>query len=172
MEKKKLIVLTALVGLALITATRALSHGPAAQTRAVSTQGPSDEDIKLFRNDLRSLEKQIIAANMALTHTEAQQFSPNYDQYTAELVKIADRKYALLKDYSTAMDSERTNGQFDNAISQLRLKYFPIFFARQCLVRNGSVPSTRLAPLTDYRLSVGITNAPHRVVGHSRIALL
>jgi hypothetical protein len=66
MEKKKLIVCTALVGVSLITATRAFAQGPAAPTPAVSTQDPSDEDIKLFRKDLRSLKKQIIARQHGL----------------------------------------------------------------------------------------------------------
>jgi hypothetical protein len=133
MEKKRLIALTALVVVSLLTATRAHAQGPAAQTPAASTHDPSDEDIKLFRKDLRSIKKQIIAANMDLTDTEAQQFWPCYARYAAELAKITDRKYALLKDYSTAMSSEQAESyvkgraEVDNAIMQLRLKYFPIF---------------------------------------------
>lgn len=133
MGKMNLIVLTALVGVSLITATRAFAQGPAAQTPAASAQDPSDQDIKLFRKDLRSLKKQIIAANMDLTDTEAQQFWPIYDRYTADLAKITDRKYALLKDYSTAMSSEQAESyvkgraEVDKAIMQLRLQYFSIF---------------------------------------------
>jgi len=41
-------------------------------------QDPSDEDITLFRKDVRSLKKQIIVANMDLTDTEAQQVWPIY----------------------------------------------------------------------------------------------
>jgi len=53
-----------------------------------SPQGVSDQDIALFRQDIRSQKKQLIAANLALTDTEATKFWPLYDQYTAELTKI------------------------------------------------------------------------------------
>ena len=55
-----------------------------------AAQDPSDEDIKLFRKDIRSVRKQIIAANMDLSDTEAEQFWPLFDRYTAELVTITD----------------------------------------------------------------------------------
>jgi hypothetical protein len=60
----------------------------------------SDEDLKLFRKDVRSLKKQIIAANMGLTEAEALQFWPVYDSYTADLATIMDKKYALLNEYA------------------------------------------------------------------------
>jgi hypothetical protein len=40
--------------------------------RPASAQDPVDEDIKLFRKDLRSVRKQIIAANMVLSDKEAE----------------------------------------------------------------------------------------------------
>ena len=101
-----------------------------------SGQDPVDEDIKLFRKDLRSLRKQIIAANMSLNDQEAEQFWPLFDRYTQELVAKQDIKYALLTEYSkhyTAMtdqDAEkyvRGRADVDEAILQVRLKYFPQF---------------------------------------------
>jgi hypothetical protein len=98
--------------------------------------GTSDEDIRLFRKDLRSLKKQIIAANMDLTETEAQQFWPTYDRYTAELTAITDRKYALLKEYATNYDAitgdqaetyVKGRGDVEESITKLRLKYFQLF---------------------------------------------
>src|ERR1700689_1684543 len=65
-----------------------------------SAQDPADQDIKLFRKDLRSLRTQIIAANMDLGDTEAEQFWPLFDRYTQELVAKQDGKYALLKEYA------------------------------------------------------------------------
>src|SRR5215469_1180516 len=41
----------------------------------------SDKDIQMLREDIRSQRKQLIAANMKLTDTEAEKFWPNYDQY-------------------------------------------------------------------------------------------
>jgi hypothetical protein len=62
-----------------------------------SAQSSTDQDIDLLRKDIRSQKKQIIAANLQLTDTEAEKFWPLYDQYTAELVKINDAKYAAIK---------------------------------------------------------------------------
>src|SRR5271155_4212802 len=97
-----------LAGVALTSGDRALAQGPTSQ--ATSNQTGSDEDINLFRKDVRSLKKQIIAANMDLKDTEAQQFWPIYDRYTRELAAITDTKYALLKEYAqnyTTMTSEQ-----------------------------------------------------------------
>ena len=60
----------------------------------------SSQDLDLLRKDLRSQKKQLIAANLKLTDAEATKFWPVYDQYTAELVKINDKKYALIQDYA------------------------------------------------------------------------
>lgn len=69
---------------------------------AFAQQGPatpsaSDHDIQLLRKDLRSAQKQIIAANMPLTDAEAQKFWPLYEQYNAEKVKINDDKLLVIK---------------------------------------------------------------------------
>jgi hypothetical protein len=101
-----------------------------------SAQDSTDEDIKLFRKDLRSVRKQIIAANMDLSDKEAEQFWPLFERYTQELVAKQDRKYALLKEYAenyTTMNDEqaekyvRGRADVDEAILQARLKYFPLF---------------------------------------------
>src|SRR3984885_4144404 len=107
-----------------------------AGTRPASAQDPTDENIKLFRKDLRSMRKQIIAANMDLSDKEAEQFWPLFERYTQELVAKQDEKYALLKeyaqDYLTMTDAEaekyiRGRASVDQVILQVRLKYFPIF---------------------------------------------
>jgi hypothetical protein len=124
--------------------------------RAVA-QDPSDEDIKLFRKDIRSLRKQIIAANIDLSDTEPEQFWPLFDRYTAELVTITDRKYVLLKEYAhnyTTMTSEgaekyiRGRAAVEESIMQLRLKYLPLF--RKVL----SGRSTALFFQIDWRLGL------------------
>ena len=103
---------------------------PSAQSNNV------DQDIDLMRKDVRSQKKQIIAANLQLTDAEAEKFWPLYDQYTAELVKINDAKYAALKSYATGY-STLTDDQavgltkqvlvVDQNVAQLRQKYVPIF---------------------------------------------
>ena len=124
MNRKSLIVTTVLIGASLVSGTRAFA------------QDPNDEDIKLFRKDVKSLRKQIIASNLDLTDTEAQQFWPIFDRYTAELVAITDKKYALLKEYAqnyTTLTGEQAEayiqGRADVEVSimQLRLHYLPIF---------------------------------------------
>ena len=130
MKNKTMIVASVFVGISLLSGGKAFAQDTAQQ--AAST----DEDIKLFRKDVRSLRKQIIAANMDLTDTEAQQFWPIFDRYTAELVTITDSKYALLTDYAQNYDSMtgeqaesyiRGRADVEESITKLRLKYFPIF---------------------------------------------
>ena len=142
---KKSIVTALLAGAAIISANSAFA------------QDTTDEDILLFRKDVRSLKKQIIAANMDLTETEAQQFWPIYDLYTAELAKITDPKYSLLKEYAqnyaTMTDEQaesyvKGRATVEQSIMQLRLKYFPIF--RKVL----SGKSTALFFQMDWRLGL------------------
>lgn len=100
-----------------------------------SGQSSVDQDIDLMRKDVRSQKKQIIAANLQLTDAEAVKFWPLYDQYTAELVKINDAKYAAIKDYATNYDSLTDDKALslmrqilgvDQSVAQLRQKYVPI----------------------------------------------
>jgi len=102
MNKKSLIAAAVLAGVSLMSAHMALAQDPPSQaTKAVASfQVPSDEDIKLFRKDLRSLKKQIIAANMGLTDTEAEQFWPVYDRYQTELTGVNDRLVKVIEDYT------------------------------------------------------------------------
>jgi len=85
---------------------------------------------------VRSLKKQIMAANLNLTDTEAQQFWPIYDRYTAELVAITNAKYTLLKEYAqnyTTITDEQAESYIkgraavEESVMKLRLKYFPTF---------------------------------------------
>ena len=126
MNKRSLIATTVLIGVSLMSGARALAQD----------QASSDEVIKLIRKDLRSLKKQVVAANMDLTDAEAERFWPVYNRYTEELVKITDKKYALLNEYAqnyTTITSEQAESYIkgraavDESIMQLRLKYFPIF---------------------------------------------
>jgi hypothetical protein len=124
MNRKAFIMGTVLGGLAFIGASSA------------KAQDPTDEDIKLFRKDIRSLRKQIVAANIDLSDGEAEKFWPLFEKYTAELVAKQDGKYALLKEYAenyTTMNSKdaenyiRGRAAIEEAILQVRLRYFPLF---------------------------------------------
>ena len=129
--------IVAVLAVSLIGATRALAQEAARlQTGTRSDQVISDEDIRLLRKDLRSMRKQIVAANLELTDAEAQAFWPIYDRYTAELATTLDKKYALIQsyqqNYSSMTDAQaagyiKGRAQVEAAVTQLRLKYFPMF---------------------------------------------
>jgi len=115
---------------------QAAASQQSATTGSKSPQKVSDQDIALLRQDIRSSKKQLIAANLTLTDTEATKFWPVYDQYTAELTTINDTKYALIKEYATnwgSVNDEQAASLIkrslaaDDAIAQLRSKYVPIF---------------------------------------------
>jgi len=57
----------------------------------------SDQDIALMRQDIRSHKKQLVAQSLTLTDAEATRFWPIYDRYVAELIKINDKKFALIQ---------------------------------------------------------------------------
>lgn len=119
------------------------------QTIASATKNPQaslDQDVALLRQDVRSQKKQIIASNLQLTDAEASKFWPVYDQYTAEVTKLGDQKYALIKEYAQGYGT-LTNDQalslikqslaLDEEAAQLRSKYVPIF--------NKILPGTKTA---------------------------
>jgi len=123
---------------ALVLATAWIVGGPAGYAQSSgSTDSPTvtDRDIQLLRQDVRSQKKQLVAANLTLTEAEATKFWPIYDQYAAEMTKIGDQKYALIKEYAQNFGS-LTDAQaqslldrslaLDEAIAQLRIKYVPI----------------------------------------------
>ena len=138
--------------LALALASLCMMSVPAARAQAASqaassdSQTVSDQDIQLLRQDLRSQKKQLIAANLKLTDTEATKFWPIYDQYVAELSKVNNDKYAVVKEYANnygtltdaqALDLTKRLLAVDNAVAQLRMKYVPIV--------NGVLPGVKTA---------------------------
>jgi hypothetical protein len=125
-------------------------HGQAASSTpssaSAANQASIDQDVDLLRQDLRSKKKQMIAANLKLTDAESTKFWPVYDQYSAELTKLGDQKYALIKEYAQGFGT-LTNDQAlslikrslaqDESIAQLRMKYVPIV--------NKVLPGTKTA---------------------------
>jgi hypothetical protein len=109
---------------------------PLVHSQTTGNPTVSDQDLQLLRKDLRSMKKQIIAANMQLTDAEAERFWPAYDQYTAETVKTYDARYAIIKEYAEnfrkltdaeAQSLARRWTDVDGAVVQLRQKYFSVF---------------------------------------------
>jgi hypothetical protein len=110
--------------------------GTGQSQQALPPSNISDNDINLLRKDLRSAQKQIIAANVPLTDAEAQKFWPVYEQHNAEKVKINDDKLLVIKDYAanfqnlTDYQAETLVNkwaQVDQSAVQLRTKYIPMF---------------------------------------------
>ena len=108
----------------------------AANGTAAAPESSIDQDIALLRKNLHDQRKQIIAANLPLTSSEAEKFWPVYDQYIGELIKTNNTKYALLKQYVQASGSlsddqaDATVKQWldvDESVTQLRTKYLPMF---------------------------------------------
>ena len=89
----------------------------------------------MLRKDIRSQKKQLIAQNLQLSDTDATKFWPIYDRYTAELVKINDKKYGAMQEYAdkfgTLTDDQalalaKKFQAVDVEAAQLRAKYLPI----------------------------------------------
>jgi hypothetical protein len=133
--KKPLLAVLALSGV-VMTAYHPASAQNAGAQPAANSQTALDQNIELMRKDIRSQKKQIVAANVPLTDSEAQAFWPVYDQYTAELTKLGDQKYALIKEYAQSYNT-MTDAQaddwtkrllnLDSDVAALRLKYQPSF---------------------------------------------
>jgi hypothetical protein len=121
-------------------AQESVSHPPRHFTAPKPTNDDArttpDQDIELLKKDLRSQKKQIVAANMQLTDTEAEKFWPIYDRYAADLAAIYDTKMALVGEYLdnyTTMNGDeaesylRRRAALEEDVMQLRLKYVPAF---------------------------------------------
>ena len=117
---------------------RAQSSG---STQAASSSGQdnkqiTDADIETLRKDLRAKKKEMVAINLNLTPDQATKFWPVYDDYVANLTKINDEKYAVLKEYvntwgkiTDALAESLTQRALDvdNRVAQLRIHYLPLF---------------------------------------------
>lgn len=135
MFKKNFAALVALAAsFALYTPALRAQAAPATGGTQASNSAGIDQDVQLLREDIRSERKQIIAANMGLTDAEAVKFWPVYDQYAAELAKLGDARYALIKEYAQTYDA-MTDAEADSLLKrataldeqqvQLRTKYIP-----------------------------------------------
>ena len=95
-----------------------------------------EKDLALIRRDIRADKKQIIAANVSLTETEATKFWPVYDQYVADMTKHNDEFYSLIKDYAanqkTITDVQAASmikrwAEIQIGQAQTRQKFIPLF---------------------------------------------
>jgi hypothetical protein len=136
--KNKTVMVFMLAGAFSLSGFRVAAQTATGQETATSTkseQVASDQDIQLLRKDIRSQKKQLIAANLSLTATEATKFWPIYDQYEAEYAKISDTKLALIKEYAQnldtatdeqALDYLKRSEEISESAIQLRKRYVPL----------------------------------------------
>ena len=164
--KKKLAALSLIAGAMLIRGpeTKGQSGNAPSSQSTSAPQAGIDRDIQMLRQDLRSKKKQTIAANLQLSDADATKFWPVYDQYTAELVKINDEKYAVFKEFANSWGNMKDDQALsltsralavEEKVAQLRIKYMPIFGK----VVSGSTVATffqierRVQSLVDLQLS-------------------
>src|SRR6266852_6663127 len=96
----------------------------------------TDQQLTLLRRDIRSIKKQLIAANLTLTDSEAPKFWQMYEQYSAETERINDKRTTIIKEYSEDYGT-LTDDQADNLIrrwldtdieqTKLRQQYVAVF---------------------------------------------
>ena len=136
--KKIMFAVLAFVGVSGFGSPRVVAQDPTTQPAAAaggSAEAFSDQQFALLRKDIRSIKKQLIAANLTLTDSEAAKFWQVYEQYSADFGKIYDTRTAIIKEYSDGYGS-LTDEQADNLIrrwldtdiaaAQLRQRYVPI----------------------------------------------
>jgi len=107
-----------------------------AQTYSTPLPTVNDKDVALLRKNLQAEAKQLITKNMQLTDSEAAAFWPLYDQYAAEVRKVNDTRFGLVKQYAkiykTMTQDEadsliRLLAEADQTIISLRMQYLPKF---------------------------------------------
>jgi len=137
--KRITVAMLVFTGVSMLGSAGAFAQDSPAHSTA-ATPGSADaftsQQFALLLKDIRSIKKQVIAANLTLTDSEASKFWPVYEQYSAEFAKINDARAALVKEYSEEYGTQ-TDEQADSlvrrwldvdiAAAQLRQKYVPIF---------------------------------------------
>lgn len=138
------------------------AQDPASKTAPAPGQNDGqflNQQLTLLRKDIRSIKKQLIAANLTLTDSEATKFWPLYEQYSGETGKINETRAALIKEYADGYGS-LTDDQADSLIrrwldtdlaaAQLRQKYVAIL--------HNVLPGTKVATFIqlDRRISMMI----------------
>jgi hypothetical protein len=137
--KKITIATFAFIGMCVFGSPRVAAQDPSSQQAAAvpgSAEAFTNQQFALLLKDIRSIKKQVIAANLTLTDSEATKFWPVYEQYSAEFAKINDTRAALVEEYADQYGTQ-TDEQADSlvrrwldvdiAAAQLRQKYVPVF---------------------------------------------
>jgi len=136
--KKITITALLLVGLCVAGSPRAVAQDTSSPSSAADStaHAMTDQQLALLRRDIRSIKKQLVAANLTLTDSEAAKFWQVYEQYSVETGKINETRAAIIKEYSDEYGT-LTDDQADNLIrrwldtdielAKLRQRYVPVF---------------------------------------------
>ena len=166
--KKIMIPMLVLTGVSMLGSADVVAQDAPTHS-ATAAPGSADaftnQQFALLLKDIRSIKKQVIAANLTLTDSEATKFWPVYEQYSAEFGKINDARAALVKEYSDEYGTQ-TDEQADSlvrrwldvdiAAAQLRQKYVPIF--RQVLPGKKAATFFQLDRRISMMIDVQITS--------------
>ncbi len=107
-----------------------------AQTYSTPLPTVNDKDVALLRKNLQGEAKRLITNNMQFSDSEAAAFWPLCDQYAAEIRKVNDTRFGLIKQYAKVYQSMtpeeadsmvRLLGEADQTIISLRMQYLPKF---------------------------------------------
>jgi len=146
---------------------RKLNAEPSLSAVYDGSQWGSAQDVELFTQSLESQKKQMVAANMDLTDTEAEKFWPVYNRYAADLSKIYDTKLTLVEGYLESYQSMsgeeaeayiRGRAKLEEDIMQLRLKYVPEF--RKVLSGRQTALFFQIEWRLDLMLNLQLAQAP------------
>jgi hypothetical protein len=126
------------VAISSFAGTRMFAQDKSSQTVAAIGSGSDatmDNQFSLLRKDIRSIKKQLVAANLTLTDYEAVKFWEVYEQYSTEFGKITDTRIALIQEYAEeygTLSDEQADSLIrrwldaDISADQLRQSYVPI----------------------------------------------
>lgn len=125
--------------LGMLIAVPALSAQPAAQPTVSAATGGSQNDQQLlqeFRNDLQSVETDVLAKGLSLTTEEATKFWPVFQKFQKEQQAVMDAQLqgvkAYAENYATLTDADsqeyvKSLLARDQSIHDLRVKYLAEF---------------------------------------------
>jgi len=142
-----------------------LAGSVSAQTYNTPLPTVNDKDVALLRQDLRAKAKELITKNMQLTDSEAAGFWPVYQQYAAEVRKVNDTRFGLIKQYAKlyqTLTADEANAMVklladsDQTIVTLRMQYLPKF--QQVLPGTKAALFMQLDRRLDYLANVQIAS--------------
>jgi len=138
MQKKTVVAVLAVTCAMVLTAVPMFAQQAQQSVPGANAQPNTvtEQDIQMLRSDIRAQRKELTAQNLPLTPDEATKFWPIYDQYAAELSKIGDTRWQLIKDYAAnyntmtdaqAQDFMKREAAIDQSFIALRTKYVPLY---------------------------------------------